>query len=106
MWKRNDVSAAQYTFLVLGSDKIYAIDFPMFHLERHRHQLIIEVNLPEDVKKKYLEEQEKDLAGVYILKTEADVNLAQLVSEKQSFKGSLEKRTACKHPTYENHFDE
>lgn len=106
MWKRNDVSAAKYTFLLLGYERTYAIDFPMFHLERHRHQLIIEVGLPENVKKTYLEEQDKDPAGVYILKTEEDVDLAQLVSQKKSFKGSLEKRTGRTDPVFGDHFTE
>ena len=64
----------------------------MFHLEKHRHQLIIEVQLSPEAMNAYKERKEADPAATYVLKTEEDVALGPLVAEKQSFKATIEKR--------------
>ena len=67
----------------------------MFHLERHRHQLIIEVKLPEAALAEYKRQKEADSTGaVFTVETEEDLALAALVSEKKPFKASIIKKNA------------
>ena len=64
----------------------------MFHLEKHRHQLIIEIKLSDDAMKAYTERKKAEPKETFILKTVEDVALGPLVSEKKSFKATIEKR--------------
>lgn len=68
----------------------------MFRLEKHRHQLIIEVKLPDAALAKYKEQKKADPTGaaVFTLETEEDLALAALVSEQKSFKASIIKKIA------------
>ena len=63
----------------------------MFHLEKHRHQLIIEIKLPDAAMAEYKKEKEADATGaaIFTLETEGDLTIAALVSEKKSFKASI-----------------
>ena len=78
--------------MLQGTDKVFIIHFPMFHLEKHRHQLIIEVELSHDAKKAYTEGKKADPTATFVLKTAEDVALGPLVSETKSFKATIEKR--------------
>ena len=51
--ERNSVSPTRHEFLLQSKDKIYINYFPMFCLKKHRHQLIIEITLPQEAKTKY-----------------------------------------------------
>ncbi len=68
----------------------------MFHLEKHRHQLIIEVKLPHAAMAEYKKQKKADPTGaaVFTLETAEDLALAALVSEKKSFKASIIKNNA------------
>ena len=68
----------------------------MFHLEKHRHQLIIEFKLPDAAMDVYREQKKADPTGaaVFTLETEEDLALAALVLEKKSFKASIIKKNA------------
>ena len=68
----------------------------MFHLEKHRHQLIIEVKLPDAAMAKYKEEKKADptSSAIFTLETEEDLALAELVSDKKPFKASIMKKNA------------
>lgn len=63
----------------------------MFHLEKHRHQLIIEVKLSDAAMAEYTKQKKADPTGaaVFTLQTEEDLALAALVSKKKSFKASI-----------------
>ncbi|KAL9099527.1 MAG: hypothetical protein Q9163_004987 [Psora crenata] len=89
---RNDVSPTKHEFLLQGVEKVYIIQFPMFHLEKHRHQLIMEVKLSEEAMKAYTEHKKSNPAATNVLKTTEDVALGPLVAEKQSFKATIETR--------------
>ncbi len=69
----------------------------MFHLEKHRHQLIIEVKLSDAAMAEYKKQKKADPTGtaVFTLETEGAVALAALVSEKKSFKASIIKKHAA-----------
>ena len=72
------------------------IHFPMFYLEKHRHQLIIEVTLPDAAMAEYTDCKKADRTGaaVFTLETEEDLALAALVSERKPFKASIIKKDA------------
>lgn len=51
--KRNEITEDFHSFLMQGTDKIYLIHMPMFHMANHRQQLIISVDLDEECKESY-----------------------------------------------------
>ena len=66
----------------------------MFHLEKHRHQLIMEVKLPDTALAEYKKEKKAYPKAIFTLETEEDLALAELVSEQKSFKASIVKKNA------------
>ncbi|KAL9107284.1 MAG: hypothetical protein Q9227_007826 [Pyrenula ochraceoflavens] len=90
--KRNDTSPTEHQFLLQGADKVYLIHFPRFHLEAHRHQLIIEVELDKVARETYIEAKKKEPAAVFELKTIDKVDIASLVAERKPFKGFIAKQ--------------
>ncbi|KAL9616077.1 MAG: hypothetical protein Q9160_009012 [Pyrenula sp. 1 TL-2023] len=90
--QRNDTSPTEHQFLLQGTDKVYLIHIPMFHLEKHRHQLIIEVELADDVRKIYVDAKKQQPAAVFELNTIDKLDLASLVAEKKPFEASISKR--------------
>ena len=92
--KRNDVSPTQHEFLLQGQEKIYIIHFPMFHLEKHRHQLIIEVELPSDAKEKYIQAKKADPSTIFTVNTTEALALADLTAgKKKTFKAIIKSRS-------------
>lgn len=87
--ERNDVSPTQHEFLMQGTDKVYIIHFPMFHLEKHRHQLIIEVKLDDAAMKEYKTQKAKNPTATFKLHTLEDIALAPMVAGKKPFKASI-----------------
>ena len=65
----------------------------MFHLEKHRHQLIIEVELSEKAKKQYTECKKSNPAAIFTIKTTEDLALSTLVAKRQTFKGVIESQS-------------
>lgn len=64
----------------------------MFYLEKHRHQLIIEIKLSDVAMKEYTEAKKLDPTATFVLKTVEDIALGPLVSNKHPFKAMIEKR--------------
>lgn len=94
--ERNNVSPTRHEFLLQGTEKVYIIHFPMFHLEKHRHQLVIEIKLPDAALTEYKKQKRADPTGaaIFTLESEEDLALAALVSKKKSFKASIVKKNA------------
>ena len=65
----------------------------MFHLEKHRHQLIIEIELSQKAKQQYIECKKTDPAASFTIKTAEDLAISTLVSKKQAFKGVIESKS-------------
>ena len=65
----------------------------MFHLEKHRHQLIIEVSLSDEALDKYRESKKTNPQAVFTLKTKDDLALAELVAKKSSFIAIIESKS-------------
>lgn len=92
--ERNDASPTHHEFLIQGTEKTYIIHFPMFYLEKHRHQLIIEVKFPDAAMAEYKKEKKADPTAIFTLETEEDLALAELVSVQKPFKASIMKKNA------------
>lgn len=69
----------------------------MFHLEKHRHQLIIEIDLSPDVKQKYTQAKKADPAANFTVETTESLALATLVAEKKTFKATIKTRSPQKY---------
>ena len=69
------------------------IHFPMFHLEKHRHQLIIEVELSQKAKKQYMECKKANPTAIFTIKTEEELAISTLVAKNHNFKGIIESRS-------------
>ncbi len=62
----------------------------MFHLEKHRHQLIIEVELSQKAKKQFIECKKTNPAAIFTIKTTEELAISTLVAKRQAFKGVIE----------------
>lgn len=87
--ERNSVSPTTYEFLLQGQDKLFIIHFPMFHLEKHRHQLIIEIGVSTDALKKYKEAKKANPTAIFTIETNVELALATLVAEKETFDANI-----------------
>ncbi|KAI0012591.1 pyridoxal-dependent decarboxylase domain-containing protein [Xylariaceae sp. FL0662B] len=52
--KRNEISPDFYSFLTQGTEQIYLIHLPMFHVANHRQQLIVHADFDPESKAKYI----------------------------------------------------
>ncbi|QRV81992.1 Pyridoxal-dependent decarboxylase conserved domain [Ceratobasidium sp. AG-Ba] len=86
---RNTVTAADFRFIVQGTDKLYLSLLPMFNMANYRHQLILSCDVPADVLAKYHDARNNDPSIYITLGTSGKVNLAEIVSG--SFKGVIDK---------------
>ena len=84
------MSSDHLSFLMQGTDTVYLIHFPMFHLARQRHQFIASVELSAEAKQTYVDAKKKNRDAIFILKTQGEEDLKDLVSEKKSFKASIQ----------------
>lgn len=88
---RNTVTAADYKFVVQGTDKVYLSLLPMFNHANYRHQLIMSCDLPSEVMEIYRKAKEEDESAVFMLSTASPIELTKIMAG--SFKGILQKRS-------------
>lgn len=90
--KRNDTSPTKHEFLLQGTEKVYVIHFPRFHLEAQRRQLIIEAKLPNDVMDKYVKAKKDDPSALLVLETADDhsISIHSLLA-KEAFTANIKK---------------
>ncbi|GAB1527192.1 hypothetical protein RhiTH_010367 [Rhizoctonia solani] len=88
---RNTVTAADYKFVVQGTDKMYLTMLPMFNHANYRHQLIVSCDVPLDVMETYREAKAEDPSAVFMLSTASPVELTSILAG--SFKAVLHKRS-------------
>lgn len=96
--ERNDLSSDHLSFLMQGTDTVYLVHFPMFHLARQRHQFIASVELSAEAKQTYVDAKKKSWDAIFVLKTQGKQDLKKLVSEKKSFKASIQTRVSKNRP--------
>ena len=88
--ERNDVSSDYLSFLLQGTETIYLVHFPMFHLARQEHQFIAAVDIAADVKQTYVDAKKKSPNAKFVLRTQGKEDIAELGSKKQTFKANIQ----------------
>ncbi|KAG9084859.1 hypothetical protein FS749_004894 [Ceratobasidium sp. UAMH 11750] len=86
---RNIVTAADFRFIVQGTDKLYLSLLPMFNMANYRHQLILSCDVPANVMTAYREAREKDPSVFVTLGSAEKIKLEELLSG--SFRGVMNK---------------
>ena len=92
------MSSDHLSFLMQGTDTIYLVHFPMFHLARQRHQFIASVELSPEAKQTYVDAKKKHRDAIFVLRTKNKEDLKELVSEKKSFKASIQTKVSKDRP--------
>ena len=81
-----------------GTDTVYLIHFPMFHLARQRHQYIASVELSDEAKQTYVDAKKKNRDAIFVLKTQDKEDIKELGSDKKSFKACIQTQTSKNRP--------
>lgn len=84
---------AYHTFLMQGTDEVFLIYQPSFHLARHRRQLILRVKLTQKDMKVYSRVKSANLQNQILLKTSEMVCMDQILGDfnrgQATFRGTL-----------------
>ncbi|KAF2762538.1 PLP-dependent transferase [Pseudovirgaria hyperparasitica] len=81
--KRNEVTEDFHKFLMQGTEQVYLIHLPMFHVANHRQQLIVSVELDEKSKAMYRSLKQHNPTEPMILVTQTKVELPDIVSSER-----------------------
>ncbi|KAG9121292.1 hypothetical protein FRC07_002791 [Ceratobasidium sp. 392] len=76
---RNTVTAADFRFVVQGTDKLYLSLLPMFNMANYRHQLILSCDVPAEVMAAYRDAR-KDPSMLVTLGSAGKIKLEELLS--------------------------
>lgn len=57
----------QHAFILVGHDRIYGVHMTQYHCEKHKYQLILHVELPDDAREEYLRQRELYPDDTFIL---------------------------------------
>lgn len=57
----------QHGFVLMGSNHLYIDHLPMFFMQDHMYQMIVEIAIPKAAKQQYLEDQKQHPESFYIL---------------------------------------
>ncbi|KAE8143371.1 pyridoxal phosphate-dependent transferase [Aspergillus pseudotamarii] len=92
--KRNARGPAIHRFVMQGTDEIFLVYQPSFHLGKHRQQIILAVEVEDHAKSDYIEIRESNPEDPIFLKSSVEIDLQQVVSEcergsRVSFKGTI-----------------
>ncbi|KAI8630680.1 pyridoxal-dependent decarboxylase domain-containing protein [Xylariaceae sp. FL1651] len=87
--KRNTLAPDLHSFLVQGTEQIYLIHLPMFHVANHRQQLIVSVDFDEKSKAKYVAMKTSRPSEPMILVTQNKTMLKDVVENNGSFKAQI-----------------
>ncbi|TGJ78751.1 hypothetical protein E0Z10_g10012 [Xylaria hypoxylon] len=87
--KRNTLAPDFHSFLIQGTESIYLIHLPMFHVANHRQQLIVSVEFDESSKNKYVAMKTSNSSEPMILVTQNKTMLQDVVDNYGRFKGQI-----------------
>ncbi|KAE8336641.1 hypothetical protein BDV24DRAFT_168073 [Aspergillus arachidicola] len=79
--KRNVRGPAIHRFVMQGTDEIFLVYQPSFHLGKHRQPIILAVELEDHAKSDYIEIRESNPQDPIFLKSSVEIGLQQVVSE-------------------------
>jgi hypothetical protein len=78
-----------HKFLIQGTDQIYLIHLPMFHVANHRQQLVASATFNDVAKEKYLALRKSNTTEPMFLVTSYKTFLADIIESRGSFKGQI-----------------
>ncbi|KAK1640741.1 pyridoxal-dependent decarboxylase domain protein [Colletotrichum phormii] len=87
--KRNTPAPDFHSFLIQGTEEIYLIHLPMFHVANHRQQLIVNASFDEKSKAKYIELKKSNPTEPMLLVTQRKVMAKDVIEAKGHFDGQI-----------------
>ncbi|KAI1419520.1 pyridoxal-dependent decarboxylase domain-containing protein [Xylaria sp. FL1777] len=87
--KRNTLAPDFHSFLIQGTESIYLIHLPMFHVANHRQQLIISVEFENGSKDKYVAMKRSYPLEPMLLVTQNKTMLKDVVENHGRFKAQI-----------------
>ncbi|KAF9872470.1 pyridoxal-dependent decarboxylase domain protein [Colletotrichum karsti] len=87
--KRNTLAPDFHNFLIQGTEKIYIIHLPMFHVANHRQQLIVSAEFDEESRRKYIAMKNANPWEPMILVTQHKVMLRDVAEKEGGFKAQI-----------------
>ncbi|KAI1311839.1 pyridoxal-dependent decarboxylase domain-containing protein [Xylaria venustula] len=87
--KRNTLAPDFHNFLIQGTEQIYLIHLPMFHVANHRQQLIVSVEFDRASKDKYVAMKRSYPSEPMILVTQNKTMLKDVVDKHGRFKAQI-----------------
>ncbi|KAI0970816.1 pyridoxal-dependent decarboxylase domain-containing protein [Xylaria arbuscula] len=87
--KRNTLAPDFHNFLIQGTEQIYLIHLPMFHVANHRQQLIVSVEFDRASKEKYVAMKRSYPSEPMILVTQNKTMLKDVVDKHGRFKAQI-----------------
>ncbi|RWA14500.1 hypothetical protein EKO27_g597 [Xylaria grammica] len=87
--KRNTLAPDFHSFLIQGTESIYLIHLPMFHVANHRQQLIVSAEFDERSKSKYVAMKTSYPSEPMILVTQSKTMLKDVVDNNGRFKAQI-----------------
>ncbi|THH28150.1 hypothetical protein EUX98_g6038 [Antrodiella citrinella] len=86
---RNIVVPDYHTFIMQGTNPVYLVSLPMFHMANFREQLILCVDLPEDVRQAYIQAREDNPGAVFSISTASEDVVSDILL-RGSFKANMD----------------
>ncbi|QRV81993.1 pyridoxal-dependent decarboxylase domain protein [Ceratobasidium sp. AG-Ba] len=77
---RNTIAAADFRFIVQGTDKLHLTLLPVFNMANYRHQLILSCDVPPEVMDKYRDARDEDSSTCVILATFGKARLDDILA--------------------------
>ncbi|KAJ0306665.1 hypothetical protein COL516b_004458 [Colletotrichum fioriniae] len=87
--KRNTPAPDFHSFLIQGTEEIYLIHLPMFHVANHRQQLIVNASFDEKSKAKYIALKKSNPTEPMLLVTQRKVMAKDVIEQKGHFDGQI-----------------
>ncbi|KAF3001603.1 hypothetical protein E8E14_005800 [Neopestalotiopsis sp. 37M] len=87
--KRNEVGEDLHNFLIQGTEQIYLIHLPMFHVANHRQQLIVSVDFDQKSRQKYIDMKKANPTEPMILVTQNKTLLPEIIKNKGTFAAQI-----------------
>jgi hypothetical protein len=72
-----------------GIENIHLVHFPMFHVAKHRRQLILAVDLPAKAKEAYISLKNANPTESIAFVTATKVKLDDILAQGSQFQGSI-----------------
>ncbi|KAI1330742.1 pyridoxal-dependent decarboxylase domain-containing protein [Xylariaceae sp. FL0255] len=87
--KRNTLAPDFHSFLIQGTEAIYLVHLPMFHVANHRQQLIVSVDFDSVPKAKYIAMKKSFSSEPMILTTQNKTMIQDVVKNNGKFKAQI-----------------